>query len=80
MLKDPYTPIDCAIYDIYEIAIMQKKDLLLKWLSDDGLTCNAQVKPVKLQIKNKAEYLLLDSDKISEIRLDKILQAEIIQL
>ena len=79
MLNDPYTPIDCAFYDIYEIAIMQNKQLNLKWLADDGQTCNEQVMPVKLQIKNKAEYLLLDSEKVSEIRLDKILQAEIIK-
>lgn len=78
MLNDPYTPIDCAIYDIYEIAIMQKKKLKLKWLSDDGQAFNKQLSPVKLQIKNKAEYLILDSEIISEIRLDKILQAEII--
>jgi len=80
MLNNPYTPIDCAIYDIYEIAIMQKKQLNLKWLNDDGQICNEQLKPVKLQIKNKAEYLLLDSEIVFEIRLDKILQAEIIQL
>lgn len=78
MLSDAYTPIDCAIYDIYEIAIMQNKKLKLKWVSDDGQTFNEQLSPIKLQIKNKAEYLVLDSEMISEIRLDKILQAEII--
>ena len=78
MLSDPYTPIDCAIYDIYEIAIMQKKNLKLKWVSDDGQTVSERLSPVKLQIKNKAEYLILDSEIISEIRLDKILQAKII--
>ena len=78
MLSDPYTPIDCAVYDTYEIAIMQNKSLNLKWESDNGQTFNEQLKPVKLQIRNKAEFLILDSEVISEIRLDKILQAEII--
>jgi len=78
MLSNPYTPIDCAIYDNYEIAIMQKKKLKLKWLSDDGQVFNEKLKPIKLEIKNKAEYLILDSEIISEIRLDKILQVEII--
>lgn len=80
MLNDPYTPIDCAVYDSYEIAIMQNKRMQIRWTSDDGENHNEQLKPVKLQIKNNAEYLLLDSKINSEIRLDKILQAEIIQL
>ena len=78
MLNDPYTPINCAIYDIYEIAIMQNKKLKLKWLSDESQTFNEDLKPIKLLIKNKAEYLILDSEIISEIRLDKIIHAEII--
>ncbi|MCW8934377.1 MAG: hypothetical protein OQK98_06610 [Gammaproteobacteria bacterium] len=78
MLNDPYTPVDCAIYDIYEIAIMQNKKLKLKWLADGGQTFNEDIKPIKLLIKNKAEYLILDSEIISEIRLDKIIRAEII--
>jgi len=81
MPDQPYQPIACADYDIYEIAIMQGCLLMLKWKLDSGEIFEQSVKPVKLEIKNGAEYLIFESQgmQIMKIRLDKILHAEIVK-
>ena len=81
MSNDSYQPIACADYDIYEIAIMQNRQLLLSWTSADSSYKKVTVKPLKLHIENGAEYLIVEvqgDNKIDgkQIRLDKIIYAE----
>lgn len=84
MSETPYTPIACADYDIYEIAIMQSRRLSLLLA---GSSSRINVIPVALKIENGAEYLEYVSDQNAvvndrhepqRIRLDKINQAEVI--
>lgn len=79
MSDKSYKPIACADYDIYEIAIMQNKRLRLEFESEQGYIQVEELKPLKLQIKDKAEYLLTDSKNAKEIRLDAIRHAQIIE-
>ena len=79
MSETPYIPIACADYDIYEIAIMQRRQLSLSVSTSVG---QINVTPVALKIENGAEYLeylVLDSDALQRIRLDKINQAEVVK-
>ena len=84
MPEQPYKPIACADYDIYEIAIMQHKMLILKWQKQSMDVCQQQVKPVALQIRDGAEYLLFEiietqqtETERQEVRLDRIIKAVI---
>ncbi|RDH81161.1 MAG: hypothetical protein DIZ80_13675 [endosymbiont of Galathealinum brachiosum] len=79
MPDKPYIPIACADYDIYEIAIMHNKRLRVKWMTEQGMIQSESLIPQKLQIINKAEYLIVDSKITDKIRLDKIQQAAIIE-
>ena len=74
-----YIPIACSDYDIYEIAIMQNKNLKLKWMTEQGVIHTECLTPQKLLIINKAEYLIVDSEITDKIRLDKIRQVEILE-
>lgn len=80
MSDTPYQPIACSDYDTYEIAIMQGRELQLILHDKSGTKIRQRVKPLKLQIRDKAEYLqyIDQQHQPSEIRLDRILLAEII--
>jgi transcriptional antiterminator Rof (Rho-off) len=69
-----YLPIACALHDEYEIAIMQKKYLNIKWLDEEGDYHTEKVLPKDLVVKNREEFLLalLQGNKELCIRLDKI--------
>jgi transcriptional antiterminator Rof (Rho-off) len=71
---DPYKPIPCALYDMYEIAIMHDEQLQLVWI-DDNLRHNISVvKPVDLKTWQGAEFLIARTDegKTLQLRLDHI--------
>jgi len=84
MPDDNYKPIACGDYDIYEIAIMKQRPLLLEWINPEGKAHRETVTPVALKIIDGAEYLLYEiADKMSQKmtgkrRLDKINSAKII--
>lgn len=77
-----YTPIACATYDIYEIAIMYRQTLDLIWLDDEGNSQQDRVLAQDLKIINGAEYLIAQrlADTVTAeplmIRLDKIKTAK----
>jgi Rho-binding antiterminator len=76
---EPYLPIACAIHDEFEIAIMHRKKLHLKWTDDNGKTQKQHVLPEDIVVKNGAEYLRvvsLDDEKEFYVRLDKIFLLE----
>ena len=78
MPSDPYKPIACGDYDIYEIAIMKQRLLRLEWEAAEGGFYKQIVTPLELKIVDSAEYLFykkLDENLINKIRLDKIKSA-----
>ena len=78
MTEDAYRPIACADYDIYEIALMKNKSLVLAWVDSSGREQQHIVKPINLSIVNRAEYLLIEFMGAEQsIRLDRILSASI---
>jgi len=72
-----YRIIDCALHDLYEIAILKRRKLLLNWLDEAGLTHLELVLPTDLRTLPHGEFLLA-SDSYArplQIRLDRILHA-----
>ncbi len=70
-----YKPIACSLHDEYEIAIMHRKYLNIKWLDDDtGVNHTDKVLPKDVLVKNKEEFLVANTQDNRElcIRLDKI--------
>lgn len=79
MSHEPYQPIACSQYDLYEIAIMRGQLLDLVWCDEQGEMQQARVKPVRLQTRDGQEFLLLlrnpqQPDVIEVVRLDRIRQ------
>ena len=74
--KDLYTPIECGLHSEYELAIMHKSKLQLRWLDAMGVEHSETIEPVDLCSRNKEEFLkiLTTDNKVLEIRLDKIIQ------
>lgn len=70
----PYIPIDCALHDEYEIAVMHKKSLQIKWLDENGQQHTEKVLPKDVLVKNKEEFLVANTSDNREIciRLDRI--------
>ena len=73
-MTDPYKPIACSLHDEYEIAIMHKKHLSIKWVDADGDCRSNKILPKDLLVKNKEEFLvaITPDEKVLHIRLDKI--------
>jgi len=73
-MNKPYQPILCSLHDEYEVAIMHKKTLDIRYSDDMGASLRDTVLPIDLLVKNKEEYLLFKSSSGEElsIRLDKI--------
>ncbi len=69
-----YKPIACSLHDEYEIAIMHKKHLNIKWSGDSDEQHTAKVLPKDILVKDKKEFLLANTQDNKElcIRLDKI--------
>lgn len=77
-MASPYQPISCAQHDEYEIAIMQKKIISIKWRDDNGEYHKENVLPKDIMVKNREEFLLAHTHENAQdnkalcIRLDKI--------
>lgn len=77
MSHEPYQPIACSQYDLYEIAIMRGQMLDLVWCDEQGIEQQARVQPVSLQTRDGQEFLLLQRnpqqpDVVEAVRLDRI--------
>ena len=74
----PYEPIACSLHDEYEIAIIHKKYISIKWLDHNGEHHIEKVLPKDILVKNKEEFLVArthdsaQDNKALCIRLDKI--------
>ena len=73
-MTNPYKPRACSLHDEYEIAIMQKRHLIITWLDDSGFSHSDKVLPKDILVKDRAEFLVANTkdDKELIIRLDKI--------
>jgi transcriptional antiterminator Rof (Rho-off) len=72
-----YRIIDCDLHDLYEIAVLRHRRLLLNWLDDSGLAHLELVQPTDLETTPAGEFLLartMDGG-LTRIRLDRILHA-----
>jgi transcriptional antiterminator Rof (Rho-off) len=74
MTSEPYHPVSCALHDEYEIAILHKKHLPIRWQDDSGELRTEDVLPTDIVVKNKAEFLVAVDQEGKElcIRLDNI--------
>ncbi len=83
---DNYKPVACSDYDVYEIAIMQNRNIDLSWKDQYGKSRHEIVRPVELKIKEGAEYLLFQTNDTNSrlnqnnhtVRLDRIQRAAIV--
>ena len=73
-MTKPYQPIPCALHDEYEIAIMHKKHLRIKWSDDRDEQHTGDVLPKDILVKDKQEFLVADAENGEAlcIRLDNI--------
>lgn len=74
---DTYTPISCADYDAYEVAIMHGQRLRTTWRDDDGLQHIESLAPKDLQTRDGEEYLIAVTctDRVLRLRLDRIIKS-----
>ncbi len=77
-MRDDYQPIACGFYDVFEIAIMRRQRLAMRWRDSNGETVYGPVTPLDLSTRAGAEFLSArdDTGRIFEIRLDAIIAAE----
>ena len=73
-MTKPYQPIPCALHDEYEIAIMHKKTLRIKWSNEEGNQHIENILAKDILVKDKQEFLVADRENGDAlcIRLDKI--------
>ena len=73
-MNNRYEPIACSLHDEYEIAIMHKKLIDIRWSGDDGEEYTDKVLPKDILVRDKAEFLVANTRDNRElcIRLDKI--------
>ena len=73
-----YTPIDCALYSEYELAIMQRQRLRICWQQPGGQPHIEVFTPVDLVTRNHEEFLVVNSPDHPrlELRLDHIRTTE----
>jgi len=71
-----YIPIACSLHDEYEIAIMRKQYLYIKWFDDNNQKHVEKVLPKDILVKNREEFLVVitQDDTVLQLRLDKITQ------
>lgn len=73
----PYEPIACARYTEYEVAILHRQRLRLRWV-DGNVVYEQPVMPLDLKTESHEEFLLCRDDRghMHRIRLDHIHRAE----
>jgi len=54
---DDYRPVDCATYCRYELAILRRQPLMLRWRDDAGIVHLGVVLPRDLRTSRGVEYL-----------------------
>ena len=75
MNKHDYRPVSCQQHSKYELAIMHKQRLSIRWQDENGALHTEMLLPIDVKTENGAEYLLLKrqpDDEQIKLRLDKI--------
>ncbi|MES9941604.1 MAG: transcriptional antiterminator, Rof [Candidatus Thiodiazotropha sp. 6PLUC2] len=77
MNDNPYRPIDCGLHESFQYAVLACSELVLHWRDGSGMPHQAQVMPLDVVTRDRAEYLVFreKSGQTLEIRLDWIEQA-----
>ena len=75
--REPYAPIDCDHYSEYELAIMHRQKLRLRW-ADENVVYEQTILPLDLRTANHEEFLVCrdEAGETRTIRLDRILKME----
>ena len=76
-----YRSISCDAYSEYEVAILHRNRLHLRWQDENGDERDDEVVPTDLRTEEQAEYLYAeaaDGDP-QRIRLDRIREAQVIE-
>lgn len=73
----PYTPIACAHYTEYEVAIMHRQKMHLRW-HETNVVYDQIVLPLDLRTEQHAEFLICrdEAGTLHTIRLDHIHKRE----
>ncbi|MCR4348102.1 MAG: hypothetical protein NUV55_13020 [Sulfuricaulis sp.] len=76
--QDSYSPIACARHSEYELAIMHRQKLHLRW-NDANVHYDQVVLPLDLKTINHEEFLICrgSQDETLSIRLDRIQRMEL---
>lgn len=69
-----YSPVSCEAHSLYELAVMQRKRVFVRWQDSDGVK-EMRLHPIDVETKNREEFLVaLDTkNETLRIRLDRIL-------
>lgn len=70
--KDDYTPVACGVYSEYELAILRRRRLHLRWRDTEGVDHIEVVRPVDLRTRHGEEFMALEDGR--ELRLDRIIE------
>lgn len=75
-MTEDYTPIDCDLYERYELAIMHRETLFIRWQDADGLTHVESLRPLDLRARSGEEFLHARGPDGAErvLRLDRIVE------
>lgn len=74
---NPYTPVSCALHSEYELLIMHRQMIQLRWRDEAQQVHSARVLPIDLLTEQAAEYLVVQNNNQSQrVRLDHILDFE----
>lgn len=78
-MTEPYRPIPCETHSQYELAILRRTCLVLRWRDASGLEHHGRVLPLDTETTaDKEEYLLVahEDGRHERIRLDRIIAAD----
>ena len=69
-----YRPIPCALYSQYEIAILHRTPLRVRWRDTDGVTYLETLTPEDLVTRNGEEFLVgrNAAGEARRLRLDRV--------
>ena len=70
-----YTPIDCGVHSQFELAIMRRWRLRMRWRDEDEQCHLETLLPRDMETREGAEYMLAESGDHREalrLRLDRI--------
>ncbi len=73
-----YQPIPCALHSEYELWIMHRQTLQVRWQDEDGQQYEGVLTPKDVYTRAGEEFLVLEDENGArlELRLDRILSAD----